>query len=171
MERADGVAANAGMSFAIPKELIAVVGVALLAGVLLPELTVDIEKCGGSRDARRAADLKNVQAALESYRRDHGAYPSTDSQWRGDAGDFGSHSYDAAGFIPGLVPNYLPALPKDPDTQHPTIASGYRYRSDGVDYKMILDGTPETFPSGNPFYDPERPATSWQVSSPGGFHW
>lgn len=160
------------MSFAIPKELIAVIGIALLAGVVLPVLTVDIEGGHGSnRDARRAADLKNVQTALESYRRDHGAYPSTDSVWRGDAGDFGRHSYDAAGYIPGLVPNYLPALPKDPDNQYPTIASGYRYRSDGGNYKMILDGTPETFPSGNPFHDPERPATSWQISSPGGYHW
>ena len=47
------------------------------------------------------------------------------------------------------------------------------YRSDGTDYKFVLNGTPEdadSFAEGFPFYDPER-ADSWMVCTPGAYNW
>ncbi len=154
--------------FTIIEMLIVVTILAMLAGILIPVLE---DAAKSSRDARRAADLKNVQAALESYKRVVGTYPNTGDEWFGDMSDNGGYGYDIAGYIPNVVPDYLPALPKDPDSRYPTASAGYMYRSDGVNYKMVCDGTPESFPAGNPFYDPQRAATAWQISSPGGYNW
>ncbi len=154
--------------FTIIEMLIVVTILAMLAGILIPVLE---DAAQSSRDARRSADLKNVQSALESYKRTYGTYPSTADAWRGDMTNNGGYGYDAAGYIPGLVPEFLPALPKDPDSRYPDADNGYMYRSDGTDYKFVLNGTPESFPAGNPFYDPQRATTAWQVSSPGGYNW
>ncbi len=154
--------------FTIIEMLIVVTILAMLAGILIPVLE---DAAQSSRDARRAADLKNVQAALESYKRTIGTYPDTSDAWQGDMTDNGGFGYDAAGYVPGMVPDFLPALPKDPDSQYPTASEGYMYRSDSVDYKFVLLGTPESFATGNPFYDPARAATSWQISSPGADNW
>lgn len=156
---------NAG--FTIIEMLIVVTILAMLAGILIPVL----DDAGESaREARRQSDLKNVQAALESFRRTNGLYPDTADAWQGDMTDNGGFGYDAAGYIPGLVPDFLPSLPKDPDGQYPTASEGYMYRSDGVNYKFVLLGTPENFDAGNPYLDPAR-ADSWQISSPGAYNW
>jgi prepilin-type N-terminal cleavage/methylation domain-containing protein len=156
---------NAG--FTIIEMLIVVTILAMLAGILIPVL----DDAGESaREARRQSDLKNVQAALESHRRTNGLYPDTADAWQGDMTDNGGFGYDAAGYIPGLVPDFLPSLPKDPDGQYPTASEGYMYRSDGINYKFVLLGTPENFDAGNPYLDPAR-ADSWQISSPGAYNW
>ncbi len=154
--------------FTIIEMLIVVTILAMLAGILIPVLE---DSAASARDARRAADLKSVQAALEAYKRTNGSYPSTSGEWKGDSTNDGGLGYDAAGYIPGLVPNFLPALPKDPDTNFPDATNGYRYKSDGTDYKFELKGTPGSFPAGNPFYDPADATGSWQVSTPGGYNW
>lgn len=153
--------------FTIIEMLIVVTILAMLAGVLVPVLE---DSSSSARDARRAADLKAVQAALEAYKRVNGVYPDTNNAWQGDAQNRGGLGYDAAGYIPGLVPTYMQALPKDPDSNNPTADDGYAYRSNGTDYKFMLEGTPESFPAGNPFFDPTRAAAAWQVSSPGGYN-
>ncbi|MDA1260679.1 MAG: hypothetical protein O3A20_08660, partial [Planctomycetota bacterium] len=142
---------------------------AMLAGILIPVL----DDAGRSaREARRGSDLKNVQAALETYRRTFGLYPDTAGAWSGDMSDNGGHGYDAIDpYILGLVPDFLPSLPKDPDSQYPTASAGYMYRSNTTDYKFVLNGTPEGFDAGNPFLDPARIGTAWQVSSPGAYNW
>lgn len=154
--------------FTIIEMLIVVTILAMLAGILIPVLE---DAAQSSRDARRASDLKNVQAALESYKRVVGTYPSTGDEWWGDMSDNGGYGYDAGGYIPGMVPDFLPALPKDPDSQYPTASAGYMYRSDGTDFKFVINESPESFPTGNPFYDPQRGTTAWQISSPGGYNW
>ncbi len=154
--------------FTIIEMLIVVTILAMLAGILIPVLE---DAAKSSRDARRSADLKNCQAALESYKRVNGTYPDTGDEWFGDMSDNGGYGYDAAGYIPGMVPDFLPALPKDPDSQYPTASGGYMYRSNATDYKFVVNESPESYPAGNPFYDPQRPATAWQISSPGGYNW
>lgn len=155
--------------FTIIEMLIVVTILALLAGILVPVLE---DAAKSSRDARRAADLKTVQAALEAYKRANGVYPDTGGEWWGDAPTYGSRTYNGAtAYIPGLVPTYLQTLPKDPDSRYPTGDQGYMYRSDAVDYKFCINKTPETFPTGNPFYDPARPSEAWQVSTPGAYNW
>ncbi len=156
--------------FTIIEMLIVVTILAMLAGVLVPVL----EDAGASaRDARRAADLKAVQSALEAYKRENGTYPSTDNGWLTDApaGNPPADPYGPNGYIPGLVPNYMQTLPKDPDSNYPNADAGYYYRSDGTDYKFMAFKTPESYPTGNPFYDPTNPNQAWQISSPGGYNW
>ena len=153
--------------FTIIEMLIVVTILALLTGILLPVLE---GTSASARDARRAADLKSVQAALEAYKRVNGLYPDTGGQWQGDPANFGGMGYDAGGYIPGLVPDFLPALPKDPDPANPGADSGYIYNSDGSDYKFVANASPESFPTGNPFFDPQR-ADSWQVCTPAAYNW
>ncbi len=154
--------------FTIIELLIVVMIIAMLAGILVPVLA---EGASSARDSRRAHDLRAIQAALADYFEDFKQYPSTNGNWLGDSTNDGGLGYDAAGYIPGLVPDYLPALPKDPDPRYPNATMGYAYRSDGVNFKCIARGTPESYGPSNPFRDPSAPLTNWQVSSPGGYNW
>ncbi len=163
------VSRRAVRAFTLLEVLIVVTVIALLAGILIPSLTQDAER---ARDSRRAADLRSVSAALAYYKQDHGVYPSTGDAWWGDDPAYGGYGYDANGYIPGLVPDYLPFLPKDPNPSYPNgTGAGYMYRSDGQDYKFVILATPSTYFESNPFYDPVRPDSAWQVSSPGGYDW
>ena len=157
---------NAG--FTIVEMLIVVTILAMLAGILIPVLE---DSASSSRDARRAADLKSVSSALGAYQRVNGAYPTTGGSWSVEDGTTGD--YGATGYISSLVPDFLPALPGDPsDLTGLYGTEGYAYRSDGSDYKFVAEGTPESWPAGNPFFDPEPgSALDWQVSSPGGYTW
>ena len=155
---------NAG--FTIVEMLIVVTILAMLAGILIPVLE---DSASSSRDARRAADLKSVSSALEAYKRVNGAYPTTGGSWSVEDGT--TADYGATGYISSLVPDFLPALPNDPDSSTNFGTDGYAYRSDGSDFKFIAKSTPESFPAGNPFYDPSGAAANWQTSSSGGYNW
>jgi len=73
-------------AFTLVEILMVIVTITLLAGLMVPRLE---DSLGMSRDARRKADLKSLVLAMESYRRDQGAYPDTGGVWRGDAPNFG----------------------------------------------------------------------------------
>lgn len=155
--------------FTLLEMLIVVTIILMLAGILAPILG---EEAQNARDGRRASDLRSVAAALANYKQLNGRYPDTADAWQGDAGTLGNFGYDALGYIPGLVPNYLPFLPKDPDPNFPNAGvGGYMYRSDGFEFKFVLNSTPNVYYVSNPFYDPQRPLTGWQVSSPGAYNW
>ncbi len=156
--------------FTIIEMLIVVTILAMLAGVLIPVLQ---EGQATARDSRRMADLRTIQSALADFYRDSGLYPDTGGEWWGDATDVGTYGYAANGYIPGLVPDFLTALPRDPDPSFPNATDGYMFRSDGTDYKFVLDNTPEdpdSFAEGFPFYDPVR-ADSWMICTPGAYGW
>ena len=156
--------------FTIIEMLIVVTILAMLAGVLVPILQ---EGQSTARDSRRMADLRSVQTALADYYRDNGLYPTTAGEWSGDARDVGNNGYAEDGYIPGLVPDFLTALPSDPDSQYPNETCGYMYKSNGTDYKFVLDETPEdpdSFAEGFPFYDPQRD-NGWMICTPGGYKW
>jgi len=78
--------------------VIAIIGV--LASIVLASLNSARRK---SRDARRVADIKQIQLALELFFDSNRAYPAS--------GVLGT----------GLVPLYMPALPADP------LTGAYRY--------------------------------------------
>ncbi len=127
-----------------------------------------------TRDARRKADLREVKIALEQYYAENLSYPV--ANWWGESSAAGSHTTD---YIPGLVPNYIQKLPNDVHVNRTRLPcnngpqTGYMYRSDGTDYKLVANCTPEGT-LGNvddTFYDPVRPTYSWQVSTPGGQAW
>ena len=155
-------------AFSMLELVVIVVILAILAGVLVP---VAGDRPNDELDGRRASDLKAVQDALELYHLDHGAYPSTAGKWVGDAPNYGCRGYDGDGYIPELVPDYLPALPKDPDDRYPIGGAGYLYRSDGTNYKFLAHKTPTRFDAEHPYHDPTRPTWAWQVSSTGATRW
>jgi len=80
--------------------VIAIIGV--LASIILTSLTTARAK---GRDARRIADTKSIQLALETYYSDNLMYPK----------DIYSTSASAAP-NKGLAPTYMPYVPKDPST-------------------------------------------------------
>jgi len=152
--------------FTIIEMLIVVTILAMLAGVLVPVLQ---EGQQTARDSRRMQDLRTVQSALADYYRATGQYPDTTDAWQND----NDNGYGSTGYIPGLVPEYLQALPRDPDPQYPTATAHYMYRSNGDDYKFVLNGTPEdadSFAEGFPFFDPQR-GDAWMVCTPGAYNW
>ena len=140
----------------------------LLAGVLVPVLQ---QSLADTRDTRRMADLKNMSWAIQAFHSVNGTYPTTSGAWQGDPPAYGGLGYGAVGYVPGLVPQFIQALPKDPDPQFPSGDAGYVYRSDGQDYKLMVHKTAESYKAGNMYLDPQRPGTAWAVSSPGGYNW
>ena len=140
--------------------VIAIMGILMVAGLVAYSSALKT-----ARNGRRKEDLKEIQAALVIYKNDTGTYPVT-SGWWGTCSGYGSHpNTGPTGYIPGLAPNYMQSLPVQPlGAGNPQ--SCYLYASDGIDYKVLAYQGPEgTWTSSDPFYDPVRPATAWQVSS------
>ena len=84
--------------FTLIELLVVIAIIGILASIVLASLNSARVK---SRDARRVADIKQVQLALELYYNDTAAYPATSS---------------------ALVPTYISVLPSDPQT-----GGGYKY--------------------------------------------
>lgn len=133
------------------------------------------------RNTKRRGDLNQLTVALKMYSVTNRAYPSTSGEWWGNCSAFGSHGTSGAnGWIPNLTPTYIPTLPLDPKNNQSNGGGScanaanncYAYRSDGTDYKLIANCTPEgSWTSSDQFYDSVRPTTAWQVSTPGGASW
>lgn len=143
--------------------VIAVIGI--LASVVLASLN---SARGKSRDARRMADIKQLQIALELYFNDNGTYPNTGG-WRDACASFGSFGVTGSnGYVPNLAPTYIPVLPEDPKPIPPSAC--YIYYSNTIDYKILVYNTVETNTAsvGSTFYDPMRGGAIYTVYSPGG---
>lgn len=82
-----------------------------------------------ARTAKRIGDLQAVKNALETYKTATGSYPIAGT-WTSENGCQGY----AQGTIPGLVPNYMQAIPTDPAKDN---SSCYLYYSNGIDYKFL----------------------------------
>lgn len=76
---------------------------------------------------KRVSDLVTINDALKAYFKKHGSYPVA-------AGLAGIAERGAA-WIPGLTPEFLPELPRDPAME--TGGPQYVYVSDGKDYKLL----------------------------------
>ena len=61
-----------------------------------------------ARDSQRKEELKALKAALLMYYQDHDVYPDPGA-------DMMSDSTEGVNWIPGLVPDYIKSLPKDPN--------------------------------------------------------
>ncbi len=139
-------------------ELLVVIGI---IGILASTVVVNVSRSRNrARDARRKADLKTIQTALEAYNDENGAYPTTESAWVTDT--------------PAITPTFLPVLPVDPTQRQvvdgcATIPAGYAYRSNGADYKLIAACTVETTIAANDIMrDPAGRASTYAVYSGGG---
>jgi type II secretion system protein G len=104
--------------FTLIELLVVIAIIGLLASIVLASLNSARKK---SRDARRVADMKQMQNALELYANDNaGTYPTA-------AGDTALQVTLSAASAPGLTPTYIASLPVDPVT-----GSNYRYRTSAV---------------------------------------
>lgn len=81
---------------------------------------------------KRVTDLVSINDALKAYHAGHGNYPKAEGLLgfaeRGDA------------WIPGLAPDFIPRLPKDPATAEGQPGPQYVYASDGKNYKLLAQG-------------------------------
>lgn len=111
--------------FTLIELLVVIAIIGILASIVLVSLNTARSK---ARDTRRAADLSQVQLALEMYFDSSGAYPA-------GAAD-GAFSALAA-LVSG---NYMPALPQDPQN---TGALIYRYWTNTNNSRYILRATME----------------------------
>jgi general secretion pathway protein G len=104
-----------------------------------------------ARDARRLANMTQLQKAVELYYNERGIYPSTGGSWWGEGSPcYGNHDYSGSnGWIPNLAPEFMGNLPGDPK---PNLGAGrcYLYRSNGTDYIIITHGSMETICGGDP---------------------
>jgi len=89
---------------------------------------------------RRVGELVTINDALKAYHARHGTYPVAQSLLgRPDRGE---------AWIPGLTPDFLPELPRDPAMSVSPDGPQYVYASDGRDYKLLarnislVGGTP-----------------------------
>lgn len=100
--------------FTLIELLVVIAIIAVLASIVLVSLNTARQK---GRDARRIADLKSIQAALELYYDKYGYYPTGS----------GADLYADAGSLGKLrVEGFLPGVPKDP------LATNYFYTASDV---------------------------------------
>jgi prepilin-type N-terminal cleavage/methylation domain-containing protein len=117
-----------------------------------------------ARDVVRKQSLSQLQKALESYYSDFGQYPTNGWAWySSDPADNSSIVSSPTNYIPGLVPNYIGQLPKDPRggaSENPICGTSWKkayiYLSDGRDYKLISHCATENLLPTDPMVDAFR---------------
>jgi len=109
--------------FTLIELLVVIAIIGMLSSVVLASLTSARLK---SRDARRSADMQQVQLALELYATDNGgSYPPHEA---------GTLRY--LDKVIGLAPKYIAVIPQDP--LWPTNSNDYRYLAQGVKGYVLL---------------------------------
>lgn len=112
---------SAQAGFTLIELLVVIAIIGLLSSVILASLNGARQK---GRDARRQADLKQLQVALELYYSNNGSYPANTTVNSTKAG------FDSA--LAGLISEGdIPAIPTDPSN-----SGGFIYY-----YKTTTDGT------------------------------
>ncbi len=122
-----GFASHKG--FTLVELLVVISIIALLGSIVFTALNSARAR---SRDARRVADIRQIQLALEMYYDTNGSYPAA-APWTGGTGNCWGTVTD--NYIPGLAPAYIPTLPLDPKPTN--CGSVYLYGSTGTDYKIM----------------------------------
>ncbi len=168
--------------FTLIELLVVIAIIGLLSSVVFASLNSARMK---ARDARRLADLKEMQKALALYADDHGGkYPVNTNgtglftapgggvDWVGTTPgcyNFTGNNAPMAGYLDSsgaykadpLSPKYIPTLPQDPK---PVVNNGYCYlyisSPDGKGFKFLVYTTVESFDprtTGHPMADMTRP--------------
>jgi prepilin-type N-terminal cleavage/methylation domain-containing protein len=133
--------------FTLVEMIVVITIIGILASVLFASFSQSRKI---SRDKIRKADLKQLQLAIELYKSQNGRYPSAGcaATWAGP-GPQASNPWitPCEDYIVGLVPDYMPALPKDPlSGREQADHLGYSYRTDatGSAFKVYLNYTVES---------------------------
>ena len=110
--------------FTLIELLVVIAIIGLLSSVVLASLNGARLK---ARDARRLADAKQIQTALELYYDSNNQYPGNSCWW--------CVSNGGSAWIPGLSPTFIPTVPADP-VNVGSPEEFYYYTSNGADYCM-----------------------------------
>lgn len=117
----------------------------------------------------RVQHLTWIRDALESLQKAEGRYPRNEG-WDGIHSNWGKSTAD---WIPGLVPRFLPELPRDPRLGSDP-GRQYLYRSDGTNFKLIAH-QPDDYVSVTTQHpdlaDPTRPGWAYGFWSAGAVTW
>ena len=131
-----------GRGFSLIELLITVAIIAILAAVVY----ANFGTAGGKgRDAKRQADLKVLQTAVEQYKTKHGRYPSQGCGSPATPSNTPSFATEAgcSNYIQDLAPEFLPRLPTDPQRgSNPGFA--YMTNNVGSVYKIMALNTVES---------------------------
>jgi type II secretion system protein G len=98
----------AASGFTLIELLVVVAIIGMLASVILASLN---NARGKARDARRQADIRNIQTALELYFNDHNAYPACTLPSNDLTGSKATMTCLSA----ALAPTYMASVPNDPN--------------------------------------------------------
>jgi type II secretion system protein G len=112
-------------SFTLLELMIAIVILGVLSALISGNFFTSLKK---SKDARRKADLEQIQQALEMYYEDKRAYPT-------QAADSGFPFGDKFCETPTCSSNekiYMQKVPNDPVSSY-----SYQYQSDGTYYRLF----------------------------------
>lgn len=138
--------------------LIELLVVIALIGVLS---TIAIMSFAGTRvkarDAKRKADLHQVQTALGVFYDSRGTYPTSTSVWNATSPDYGAASTTGSADYSALasyIANNLAILPMDPLnlTNNPAVSDTYMYRyvsNAGKNFAIVFvtENTEDTDPT------------------------
>lgn len=125
-----------------------------------------------SRDDVRKTSIKELQLAIEFYKAQNDRYPAAGCGV--SAGSYAEASASCVDYISGLVPDFIPALPRDPNSED-TAGVGFMYRTDadGDDYKlMVKDAVEVKFTiAGDEYANGASDSNTYAVYSAGGVSW
>jgi len=126
--------------FTLIELLVVIAIIGLLSSVVLTSVKSARVK---ARDAKRSADIKQLAIALQLYRADHDAYPSSlgcQDNWcclgHGDAGTCwgtGSTYHGSTALDNALSPTYISKISDDPLNNTSRLGDAYMYAGDTVD--------------------------------------
>ena len=81
---------------------------------------------------KRVSDLVTINDALKAYRAKHGKYPVAEK--------LAGYLERGRDWIPGLSPEFVAELPRDPAMSDDRAGPQYLYASNGADYKLVAQG-------------------------------
>lgn len=133
--------------FTLIELLVVIAIISILAAVILANVG---EGSAISRDAKRQADLRAIESALELYKNKNGRYPegcNGPDNWSGQidttykcpsGSQYIKGDLSATAEVESFAPEFLTVLPVDPRLNDANSGYVYTVNTDGTVYKMMV---------------------------------